>query len=102
MSRAKGVVAEAPPAVLSEAGFDFKDSLEALDIAVESLRGLEAIFSAIHELSLAEHKCTPEARRRFLAELGRVGAYLAGDWGNLADVTRERLEQRVSGGEAMQ
>jgi hypothetical protein len=100
MSRPIGGAAEARPAVPSEAEFDFKDSLEALEIAVESLHGLEALFSAIHELALAEHKSTAEARRRFLAELGRVGAYLAGDWGSLADVTRERLELRLSGGEA--
>lgn len=89
----------APAAVLSRSqdriGFALRDSLEAIDTAAGSLRSLESLFWAIRELALAESPNTPETRRRFIAELARVGAYCASDWANGTDCERETIERDV-------
>jgi hypothetical protein len=94
----------APAAVLSRSldpvGFAVRDALEALDTAAESLRSLEALFWAIKELALADSRNTPETRRRFLAELARVGAYCASDWANGTETERETVERNVQAASA--
>lgn len=70
---------------------DLTVALEALDISAESLRGAEAMFRAIHELALTDSPATWESRRRFLAELARVGICCAAEWATAAEASCEAI-----------
>jgi hypothetical protein len=90
---ATGVAASSPSRDTTDvAARAFENALGSLGIAIDSLRSLGSLFSAIEELSRADSPNTPATRRDFLADLAGIGAYCAGDWSNSVDVSREEME----------